>query len=63
MGLWTQLLLAAAAIFMGWMCYRFVRQNPQAFSRQNMSKSLTSMGVLALLLIVFIGFLVLLVRS
>lgn len=63
MGWWTQLLLLAAAVFIGWMCYRFIRHNPQSLSRQNVSKSLTTMGVLALLLIVFVAFLVLLVRG
>jgi hypothetical protein len=62
MGLMSQLLMLAAALFIGWMAYRFIRQNPGSLSRENVSKSVTTLGVLALLLIALVGFLVILIR-
>jgi len=46
-----------------WLLYRSIKGRPEQFSKQNMSKSLSSMGILALLLIGFIALLVLLLRS
>lgn len=53
-------LLAAALIV--WVLYRNIKGNPQQFSRENITKSFSSMGVLALLLIGFVGVLVLMLR-
>lgn len=57
------ILLLVAALFIGWMTYRFIKGNPGALSKENVSKSLTTLGVLALLLIGFIALLVVFVRS
>ena len=54
-------LLAAGLII--WVIYRSIKGRPDMFSRDNMSKSFSSMGILALILIVFIAFLVLILRS
>ncbi len=56
------ILMLAAALFIGWMAYRYIRANPGALSKENVSKSLTTLGVLALLLIGFVTLLVMFVR-
>lgn len=61
--MWQQLLLLVLAIFLGWLVYRNVKTNPQAFSKSNLSKSVWTMGCLALFLIAFIALLILLVRA
>jgi uncharacterized membrane protein YidH (DUF202 family) len=53
-------LIGAALII--WVLYRNIKNRPEQFSRQNLSKSASSMGILALILIVFVAFLVLLVK-
>lgn len=45
-----------------WFIYRTIKHRPEQFSRQNLSKSFTTMGYLALFLIVFVALLVLIVR-
>lgn len=39
-----------------WLLFRYAKNQPEAFSKENLSKSFFTMGVLALLLIVFIAF-------
>ncbi|NDH09123.1 MAG: hypothetical protein EBY16_05820 [Gammaproteobacteria bacterium] len=46
-----------------WWLYRTVKNQPQMFSKDNLNKSIYSLGILALVLIVFVAFLVMLVRS
>lgn len=46
-----------------WFLYRSIKGRPEQFSKENMSKSLATMGILALLLIGFIALLVLLLRQ
>ncbi|HAU1152093.1 TPA: hypothetical protein JBI12_09105 [Legionella pneumophila] len=43
--------------------YRFVKGSPEQFSKENMSKSFMTMGVLGLILIGFIALLVLMLRN
>lgn len=43
--------------------YTMIKGRPELFSRQNLSKSFFSMGVLAIALIGFVGLLILLLRS
>ncbi len=57
-----QLLGLAGAGLIVWVIYRNVKGRPEQFSRENLTKSFSSMGILALLLIVFIAFLVLMLR-
>ena len=54
-------LLAAALIV--WVLYRNIKGRPEQFKRENMAKSFSSMGILALLLIAFVALLVLMVRN
>jgi hypothetical protein len=58
-----QLLALVGAGLIAWFIYRAIKGNPQQFSRENLSKSFSSMGILALVLIVFVAFLVLITRQ
>jgi len=51
------LILILGAIFI-WLIYRSVRNKPELFSASNLSKSLMTMGMLALILIAFIALLI-----
>lgn len=53
-------LIGAALII--WVLYRNIKGQPQQFSRENLSKSFSSMGILALILIAFVALLVMLVK-
>lgn len=46
-----------------WLMYRTVKNRPDFFSREKLNASLYSMGILALILIVFISILVLILRN
>lgn len=59
----SQLLIVVLAIFLGWQMYRFVRNNPSAFSRINIDRSIFTLGILCLALIAFIAVLVWLLKS
>jgi hypothetical protein len=63
MSLWTQILFILLAVFLGWQLYAYIHRHPQLFSRENLSRSIFTLGILALFLIAFIAILVLLVRS
>ena len=54
-------LLAAGLIL--WFTYRSIKGNPQVFSRENLSRSFSSMGILALVLILFVALLIMVLRS
>jgi len=63
MGVGYQLLAIVGAALIIWILFRTIKQRPEQFSRENLSKSFFSLGVLAVILIVFVGFLVLLLRQ
>ena len=46
-----------------WFLYRSVKGHPEVFSRENLSKSFSTMGILALVLIIFVALLVMVVRN
>lgn len=58
----TQILFIIIAIFLGWQLYRYVHTNPQMFSKDNIGRSIFTLGILALLLIGFITVCVLLLK-
>jgi hypothetical protein len=60
---WGKLLFFIGALLMAVLLYRQIKGNPQNFSRESMGKSFFTLGILALLLICFIGFLVLMLRG
>ena len=62
MSIWMQLLFLAATGLCIWLGYRFVRQSPGSFSKENLGKSFYVMGILALGLIGFIALLVFLLK-
>lgn len=57
-----QILAIVAACFIVWLLYRTVKGKPELFSKENMSKSFSSMGILTLVLIAFVAFLVMMLR-
>lgn len=59
---WMKILYVIGALFLLWIVYRSIRNNPQAFSRENLNKSFYTMAILALFLILVIGVLVMLLR-
>ena len=60
-GVYQVLGLIGAALIV-WVLYRSIKSRPEQFSRKNMAKSFSSMGILALLLIGFVALLILMVR-
>ncbi len=60
---WQQILAIVAAGLLVWYMIYVVRRTPKLFSAENFSKSFLTMGILALGLIAFIGFCILLLRS
>lgn len=46
-----------------WILYRGIKNNPEAFSKDNLNKSFLTMGVLALILIGVIFFAVILLKK
>jgi hypothetical protein len=60
---WMKLLYVIGAIFLAGLVFMTIRSQPQMFSRQNLSRSFFTMGILALLLIGFIALVVVWLRS
>lgn len=58
-----QVSLAVICIFIIWRIYKTIQNNPDVFSKENISKSFFTMGVLGLILVGGIAVLVLLLRS
>lgn len=50
-------------ILVAWILYRGIKSRPDQFSKENLSKSFFSIGVLGIGLIAFVALLVLLVRT
>lgn len=63
MGIFTTLLLLAGAAAILWFAVHIIRNNPQSFSQANLGKSLYTVGLLALMILVLIALCVLLLRS
>jgi len=61
--MWMKLFLILLTIFIGWLIYRNIKYNPQAFSKENLGKSFFTLGLLALALIAFIALLVVLLKG
>ena len=58
-----QILAILGAAFIIWWLHRSIKANPEAFSKDNFSKSFTTMGLLAIGLILFVFILIQLVKS
>lgn len=50
-----QILSIIGILLLVWVLYRSIKSNPQAFSRENLSKSFSTLGLLALGLIALIS--------
>lgn len=59
---WGQLFYLLGIALAGWMIWRTIKHRPEMFTRANLGKSLTTLGVLALILIAFIMILVWMVK-
>lgn len=51
------------AVLIMFLLYQTIKGRPEQFSKENMSNSFFTMGILAVGLIVFVGLLVLIVRN
>ena len=58
-----QFLALTLMVFMIFLGYKSIKNNPNLLNKESIGRSFTSMGVLALILIVFIGFLVMLIPA
>lgn len=63
MGFFSQLGAVLIAAFIIWLLFRYVKSNPQALSKENFAKSGLTMALLALGLIGFVAFLIMLVNG
>jgi hypothetical protein len=63
MNTFYQLMALVGAGLIAWLIYRTIKNKPEQFSRENLTKSFSSMGMLALILIIFVAFLVLITRQ
>jgi hypothetical protein len=52
-----------AASLIIWLLYRNIKGNPETFSKENFSKSFSTMGILAIVLIGFIALCIMLLRT
>lgn len=62
MSQWMILLYVILAAILVWFGIRMIRNNPQLFSKENISKSFFSIGILTLLLIGFLALVVVLLK-
>jgi threonine/homoserine/homoserine lactone efflux protein len=58
-----QILGLVGAALIVWVIYRNIKGRPEQFSRENLTKSFSSMGMLGLILIGFVALLVVIVRN
>lgn len=58
----VQISLVFICLFIVWRIYKVLKANPALLSKENMNKSLTSMGILALILIGGIAILIMLLK-
>lgn len=56
--MWLQILAVLAVVGLVWFFFSFKKTRPDLFTKQNLSKSFTTIGVLALILIAFVALLV-----
>lgn len=63
MELFIQILVAMLLGFLIYRLFTSAKAQPEMFSKKNMGKSFTTMGLLALGLMAFVGFLIILVNN
>lgn len=57
------ILVALGIVALLWILYRGIKGNKDAFSAENLSKSFTTLGIMALILIVLVAFAVFALRK
>jgi len=62
MSTFYQILALFAAGLIVWFTYQSIKRQPDQFSSEKISKSFTSMGLLAVILIIFVGLLIVFIR-
>ena len=62
MALLIQISVAIICLFLVWRIYKVLKANPELLSRENLTKSFSTMGILALILIGFMAMLVMMLR-
>lgn len=62
MGFFAKLLLVLLSAFLVWQMFAYVRAHPEMFSKDIMSRSIFTLGILALILIGFVAICVMLVK-
>ena len=62
MNTFLQISVAVLCLFIVWRIYKVIQGNPELLSKENVSKSFTTMGVLALILIGFVALLVMMLK-
>lgn len=58
-----QILALAGAGLIIWYLYRVIKGRPDQFSKENLSKSAYSLGILGVILIAFVALLIFLVKN
>lgn len=58
----ANILTALGIVLLLWVLYRGIKGNPQAFSKENINKSLSTLGVMALILIALVAFAVMMLK-
>jgi hypothetical protein len=53
---WLEILYFIGALCIAWILYSYIKNKPNSFSSANIIKSLHTLGILAIILIVFIWF-------
>ncbi|MBS0286983.1 MAG: hypothetical protein JSR17_06790 [Proteobacteria bacterium] len=62
MNMFLQIAIAVLCLFIVWRIYKTLQANPELLSKENVSKSFTTMGFLALILIGFVALLVFMLK-
>ena len=60
--MFTKIFLVILSLFLIWTTYRYIKRDPKSVSKKNISKSIYTLGWLALILIGFVFLLVLIVK-
>lgn len=60
---WTGLFYIILSGLLVWLAVTLIRRNPESFSKENMGKSLQTVGILALILIVVVTFCVVMLKT
>jgi hypothetical protein len=58
-----QIAIAIICLFITWRMYKVMKANPEILSKENLTKSFGTMGIVALILIGFVTILVFLVKK